>query len=145
MPVEPNLNFLPPGITPGDFANMPPEHQFLIEQQMMQAQQAHAFGHGLGDGNSDNLILDGDDQDEETDPTKKKVKPKRFKGLLEWVLEQEGHEFMVDVDRSFIKNKQNLEGLKEKLQKETSSKEESLDDRTFNMYIRHLYKSSRPT
>jgi hypothetical protein len=34
-----DLNFLPPGLTPSDYANMPPEHQFLVEQQMMQAQQ----------------------------------------------------------------------------------------------------------
>lgn len=72
---------------------------------MIAAQQAHTFGQGLGDANSDNLILDADDLDDETDPTKKKVKPKKFKGLLEWVLEQEGHEFLVDVDRNFIKNK----------------------------------------
>lgn len=26
-----DLTFLPPGITPSDYANMPPEHQFLIE------------------------------------------------------------------------------------------------------------------
>jgi len=115
MPVEPNINFLPPGISASDYANLPVEHQFLIEQQMMQAQQAHNFGQGLGGANSDNLILDADDHDDETDPTKKKVKPKRFRGLLEWVLEQEGHEFLVDVDRSFIKNKQNLVGLYDKL------------------------------
>ncbi len=49
------------------------------------------------------------------EPSKRKVKAKKFRGLLEWVMEQEGHEFLVDIDRSFIKNKQNLIGLKEKL------------------------------
>jgi hypothetical protein len=26
-----DLSYLPAGITPGDYANMPPEHQFLLE------------------------------------------------------------------------------------------------------------------
>jgi hypothetical protein len=29
------LQFLPAGITPADYANMPPDHQFLLEEQMM--------------------------------------------------------------------------------------------------------------
>jgi hypothetical protein len=60
------------------------------------------------------MILDADDEDD-VEPSKRKVKAKRFRGLLEWVMEQEGHEFLVDIDRSFIKNKLNLVGLKEKL------------------------------
>ena len=50
------------------------------------------------------MIIDQDDHDEDVDPSKKKTKAKSYRGLLEWVLEQEGHEFLVDIDRSFIKN-----------------------------------------
>jgi casein kinase II subunit beta len=73
------------------------------------------------------------------------VKPKKFHGLLEWVLEQDGHDFLVEVDRSFIKNRENLIGLKEKLSEELNLKDEKLDDRQFNMYIKHLYKSVSPS
>ena len=77
---------------------------------------------------SDHMIIDQDD-DEDEDLSKKKTKAKRFNGLLEWVLDQEGHEFLVDIDRAFIQNKQNLSGLKEKLQAEMNVKEDELDDR----------------
>lgn len=49
-------------------------------------------------------MIDNIDNDEDVDPSKRKTKAKRFKGLLEWVLDQEGHEFLVDIDRAFIKN-----------------------------------------
>ena len=52
---------------------------------------------------------------------------------------------MVDIDRSYIKNKENLIGLKEKWQDEMNMKEEVFDERQFNQYIRHLYKSKAPT
>ena len=45
------------------------------------------------------------------DAVKRTMKQKRYKGLLEWVLDQDGHDFLVEVDRSFIKNKENLIGL----------------------------------
>jgi hypothetical protein len=67
--------------------------------------------------------------DDEIDPLKRQLKPKKFNGLLEWVLQQEGHEFLVDIDRSYIKNKENLIGLKEKLKEELNMKEDQLDDR----------------
>ena len=41
--------------------------------------------------------------DEDIDPLKRPTKAKKYNGLLEWVLDQEGHEFLVEVDRSFIK------------------------------------------
>ena len=45
----------------------------------------------------------------------KKIKWKRHKGLLEWICDRDGHEFLVDIERSFIRNKFNLIGIKEKL------------------------------
>ena len=68
---------------------------------------------------SDQLI---GDQDQDEDPLQRKVKAKKYKGLLEWILDQDGHEYMVDVDRAFIKDKMNLIGLKEKLAIEFNSK-----------------------
>lgn len=64
---------------------------------------------------------------------------------MEWVLDQEGHDYLVDVDRAFIKNKENLVGLKEKIQDELNMKEEQLDDSQFTQYIKHLYKSAAPS
>jgi len=129
-----DLSFLPQGITPADFANMPPEHQFLVEQQMMQTQQQarmKQYAKTLNDDESDQLLFDKEkpQEEEESDSVKKVVRAKRFNGLLEWVLDQESHEYLVDVDREFIKNKENLIGLKEKLQDELNLKDEKLDDR----------------
>ena len=39
---------------------------------------------------------------------------KRYNGLLEWILDREGHEFLVEVDRRFLIDKINLTGLREK-------------------------------
>jgi len=33
----------------------------------------------------------------------KKLKAKKYKGLMEWILERDGHEFLVDVERAFIR------------------------------------------
>jgi len=46
---------------------------------------------------------------------KKQSKAKRYNGLLEWILDRDGHEYLVDIDRAFIKDKTNLYGLREKL------------------------------
>ena len=49
------------------------------------------------------------------DPTNpKKIKAKRYKGLLEWICDREGHEFLVEVDRSYIRNPMNHTGLMKK-------------------------------
>ena len=47
-----------------------------------------AFGTGLADaeGLSDQMVLDQDDEDD-VEPSKRKVKAKKFLGLLEWVME----------------------------------------------------------
>ena len=107
-----------------------------------------SLGHGLKDPNfSDSMMFDNQKilAEEEEDPLKKIQKAKRFKGLLEWVVDQEGHNYMCEVDRSFIKNKENLIGLKEKMKEELQSKDNTIDDKQFNLYIRHLYKASTPT
>ena len=43
----------------------------------------------------------------------KKLKAKKYKGLMEWILERDGHEFLVDVDRAFIREVHNLAGVRE--------------------------------
>jgi len=42
------------------------------------------------------------------------VKGKRYNGLLEWIVDREGHEFLVEVDRNYIKDPINWHGLREK-------------------------------
>jgi hypothetical protein len=64
---------------------------------------------------------------------------------LEWILAREGNEFLVEIDRSFIKNKFNLIGLKEKFREELNMKDSQFNDESFNMMVKHLYKSSAPT
>lgn len=71
--------------------------------------------------------------------SKTKVKPKKYNGLLEWILEREGHEFLVAVDRSYIHDKFNIVGLKEKFMKELNVKPDNLSDKDFNRFIKHLY------
>jgi len=68
-----DLTYLPAGITAVDYANMPPEHQFLVEQQMMQSQQQarmKKYASGLNEEGSDQLLFEKNDGDE-TDPLKK--------------------------------------------------------------------------
>lgn len=40
-----------------------------------------------------------------------KVKAKRYKGLLEWICDREGHEFLVEIERNWLKDPLNLIGL----------------------------------
>jgi hypothetical protein len=42
------------------------------------------------------------------------VKNHQFNGLLEWILEREGHDFLIDVDREYIRDAFNHTGLMEK-------------------------------
>jgi len=51
--------------------------------------------------------------------------------MLEWILDRDGHEFLIQVDRAFIKDKFNLSGLKEKFQKELSTKDDEVFDKRF--------------
>lgn len=44
----------------------------------------------------------------------KQVKKHHYNGLLEWILERDGHEFLVEVDREYIIDKFNHVGLCEK-------------------------------
>lgn len=70
---------------------------------------------------------------------------KGFNGLLEWILEREGHDFLVEIERPYIKNKFNLIGLKAKFTEELNFKDSSLSDDSFRQMVKHLYKSSAPT
>ena len=54
------------------------------------------------------------------------MKAKRFKGMLEWILERDGHEFLVAVDRSFIRDEANLVGLAEKMSDDLNMPKEIL-------------------
>lgn len=79
------------------------------------------------------------------DGGKTKVKQKRYNGLLEWILDREGHEFLVEVDREFIKDKFNLIGIREKFIKELNLTEETCSEQEFNFLLKHLFKSSAPS
>jgi len=58
-------------------------------------------------------INDLDDEIDMNNPKKVIKKGKRFKGLLEWILDRDGHEFLCEVDRSYLRDKFNIIGLKE--------------------------------
>jgi hypothetical protein len=60
-------------------------------------------------------------------------------------LDREGHEFLVHVDRNFIKDQRELYGLHKILKEELSNSNESLKKSKFNMYLKHLYYSAAPT
>ena len=59
----------------------------------------------------DGLIGDGTQIDPQNP---KKIRAKRYKGLLEWICDREGHEFLVEVDRAYIRNPINHIGLMKK-------------------------------
>ena len=92
-------------------------------------------------------MINGQDLEglDEEDKKKIKAKAKRYNGLLEWVLDREGHEFLVEVDRTYIRDKFNIYGLREKFMDELNIPEENLSEKQFMMYVKHLVKSAAPT
>ena len=58
-------------------------------------------------------INDLDDQLDMDNPKKIIKKGKRYSGLLEWILDRDGHELLCEVDRAYLRDKFNMIGLKE--------------------------------
>ena len=54
------------------------------------------------------------------------VKNHRFNGLLEWILEREGHDYLVEVDREYIRDHFNHHGLMEKFMHDLSLTDETM-------------------
>ena len=81
------------------------------------------------------------------DPTNpKKIKAKRYKGLLEWICDREGHEFLVEIDRSYIRNPMNHTGLMKKFFEELNIQvDKSQQKSRFDLYLKHLYKAAAPS
>ena len=93
----------PPGMSYSDFMNLPPEQQMTIHQEMMKQKSS------------------------ELDYAKEKiVKRHRFNSILEWILEREGHEFLVEVDREYIRDQFNHTGLMEKFMSDLNLSEENM-------------------
>ena len=67
------------------------------------------------------------------------MKPKRYDGLLEWICDRPGHEFLVEIERGFIKNKFNLIGLEDKFKQETNCQQ------SIWVVAKHIFKSKCPT
>ncbi len=55
----------------------------------------------------------------------KKIKGKKYNGLIEWICDREGHEFLVHVDRGFIRDSFNLFGVEEQFFKELNIGQDS--------------------
>ena len=68
----------PPGMSYSEFMNLPPEDQMTLHQEMIKRNS--------------------------TSTQQKIVKNHRFNGLLEWILERDGHEFLIEVDREYIRD-----------------------------------------
>jgi hypothetical protein len=49
--------------------------------------------------------------------------------LLEWILDRDGHEFLVQVDREYIKDKFNHFGLRQKFLEDLSIAPENLSEK----------------
>ena len=58
-------------------------------------------------------INDLEDDLDINNPKKIIKKGKRYKGLLEWILDRDGHELLCEVDRGYLRDKFNMIGLKE--------------------------------
>ena len=76
----------------------------------------------------------------------KKIKPKRYKGLLEWICDREGHEFLIEVDRPYIRDPMNHIGLMDKFYNELNIQvDKSQRKSRFELYLKHLYKAAAPS
>lgn len=135
------------GLDPAAFAKLPPEQQMIIQQQMMQAAQANQNNVPNQEILAESMNMQGmaPQQAEIQDQQPKKIKGKRYNGLLEWIMDRDGHEFMVEVDREFIRDKFNYHGLREKFIDELNISEDNMSERQFQIYIKHLYKAAAPT
>ena len=67
------------------------------------------------------------------------TKAKRHRGLLEWIVDRDGHEFLVDIERSYFKDKFNMVGLKEQMMSELYMANDYETDKRFKLILRHLY------
>ena len=111
----------------------------MIDQQMLAQKQAQ----------DQKILASGPpleaDYQEEIPNTKRKEKAKRYPGLLEWIQDREGHEYLTDIDRSFLKNESNHHGIREKMISEMNLKKSEMTEKQFKYYLRHLYKAAAPT
>lgn len=99
----------------------------------------------MNDPSAVDQLMNGQDIIEGQQGMPKKVKAKRYNGLLEWITEREGHEFLVQIDRGFLKDKMGLIGIKEKFIKELNLANDRDSEKKFNMMLTHLFQSSCPT
>ena len=95
----------------------------MIDQQMLAQKQAQD-GKVLASGPP----LEADYQ-EEVPNSKKKVKAKRYPGLLEWIQDREGHQYLVDIDRSYLKDRSNHHGIREKMIRELNLKPSEMTEK----------------
>lgn len=116
----------PAGMSYSEFMSLPPEEQMALHQEMMKRKSPS----------------EGEYSKPENEKT---VKNHRFNGLLEWILEREGHDFMIEVDREYIRDAFNHTGLMEKFMSDLNLSEENMSKTQFKLYLKHLYKSSAPT
>lgn len=82
---QPNFKYLPEGISAADLANMSAEEQYLVEQQMIAAQQ-QAYAQVMDQEIYSEQLVE-EQEDAQADPLKKKVKAHRLKGLVEWIVD----------------------------------------------------------
>ena len=126
-----NPQFLPRGMTADDYAQLNTEQQMVVQQEMLRAQQAYIAA--LNDSDQKGLMGESlNDMDEEIDinnPKKIIKQGKKYAGLLEWILDRDGHEFLVQVDREFLRDKLNFIGLKEQFMTQLNIPKEKLTDK----------------
>ena len=89
----------------------------------------------MNDPSAVDQLMQGQDIIEGQQDMPKRTKAKRYNGLLEWITEREGHEFLVPIDRGFLKDKLNLIGIKEKFIDEMSLPNDKSGEKQFNTLL----------
>ena len=100
---------------------------------MLKTQQAYIAA--LNDPNQkglmDDVSLDDLDDDIDFQQNSKKIikRGKKYKGLLEWILDRDGHEFLIEVDRTFLRDKMNFIGLRESFMSQLNIPKDKLPEK----------------
>mmetsp|Transcript_10014 Transcript_10014/g.15190 ORF Transcript_10014/g.15190 Transcript_10014/m.15190 type:complete len:158 (+) Transcript_10014:674-1147(+) len=131
-------DFLPQGMTMQDYQKLPPEQQLLVQEKMMQA-QAYAQQMNLSHDHRKAPELQ-----QPVDP-KEQMREKRINGLLEWIMDGNGFECLVSVDREFIATKSNLHGMRTQIIKNLHKDAKQYTEKYFDLIIKHLLNSKEPS
>ncbi len=132
-------DFLPQGMTMEDYRQLPPEQQLMVQEKMM---QAHSYAQQVPEMSADPRQVP--ELTQTADP-KEQMREKRVNGLLEWIMDGNGFECLVQVDRKFLASQSNFYGLRSQIIRNLNKDPKQYSEKYFALIIKHLLSSKEPS